>query len=157
VSELWIGGADVNRVFFRGEIAAAVLGNVRSFPSQYRSQIERAAPGTAIRIRPVGSIREHGKEVWGLRIELRRPMTMAHSGWIYYQARRAVEDDETTRVGLLLEDEFAELTQFALLRTRGEAYLLAAGPRAREALRAVAEAETSYNPANFDSDGYRVA
>ena len=142
---------------FRQEVAAAVLENARSFPSQCRSQIERAPQGTVIRIRPTASTSESGKEVWGLRVEFRWPMTMAHSGWIYYRARRAVEGDDTTRVGLLLDDELAELAQFALLRTGQEACLLAVGRRAREVLCAAAEAETSYNPASFDEDGYPIA
>lgn len=147
----------MNDLGFRDEVGPAVLENARSFPSQCRSQIERAPQGTVIRIRPAGSTSERSREVWGLRVEFRWPMTMAHSGWIYYHARRAVESDDTTRVGLLLDDGLAELAQFALLRTGRQACLLAVGPRAREALRAAAEAEASYNPASFDEDGYPIA
>ena len=141
---------------FGHQVAAAVVENARSFPSQCKSQIERAPRGRVIRIRPAGLTGKGRRGLWGLRLDFRWPMTMAHSGWIYYRATRAVEGDDTTRMGLLLEDGLAELTQFALLRTGGQGCLVGVGPKARQALRAAAQAEASYNPANFDSDGYAI-
>lgn len=132
------------------------IDNGQSFHSWCASQINRAPSGAVINIQPAGSTSVGETEMWSLNLPLSQPMTMPHSSWIFHRVMCAVKGDNRTWVGLLLEDGFGELAQFALVM-RERVCLLAVGPRGGEVLHAAAEAEATYDPANFDLDGYPIA
>jgi len=141
-------------VFFPSEVAAAAVVLGHSLDSQCLSAIAEAPEGVPHKIRLAGWSAENREEMWGIRVELRWPMTMAHSAWVYWSVSQTLVGEDAARVGCLAEGVFKDLGQFALINVTREAYFVAVGPRARAALQAVADAERRYDPRNFDEDGY---
>jgi hypothetical protein len=77
---------------------------------------------------------------------------------ILMETRSQIEPSpQRTVIGARPTGSIAELAQFALVGTAGQPHLPAAGPRAREGLRAALKAGTCYNPGDFDSDRYPIS
>lgn len=140
--------------FFPVEIDAAAVALGQIMDSECLSAIVEASEGVPHKIRLANWPTDSHEQIWGMKLGLRWPMTMAHSGWLFRHASQAPAGEDATRVGCLVEGVFKELEQFSLINATREVYLVAVGARGREVLQAVAEAETLYVPGSFDEDGY---
>lgn len=86
-----------------------------------------------------------------LRLRLKSPSSPAHSGWL---CANAVVRYRQVTVWLVGSSGVEPFRQFSAATSGEELLLLASGPGADECLRAFIEAECTFNPDDFDSDGY---
>jgi hypothetical protein len=120
---------------------------VRDF-DRIKARLEGAPPNT-----PVSLEREGGNSGdFGMKLALLSPTTAVHSAWLSVVATEARRDH--TDVELLGFGQWRPFGQFTAAVGGDELLLLANGPNGRECLLRFVVKESSFDPENFDIDGY---
>jgi len=142
-------------MFFSDEI---VESNIQSQVQLYEeciSKIKSLSSDVPQRLELTGWPSENEGEMWGLKLALKKPMSPAHSGWIYSRILNLLKTSTQTRLGCMVQNRFERLQQFTLVNQgEREVYFVAIGSEAKLALQTIVSAEETFNPEYFDEDGY---
>jgi hypothetical protein len=93
--------------------------------------------------------------LFGLKLILQKKESMAHSGWLYSRYREACQKiniDSKNVVAIYKDEFFREFGQFDAMET--ELFFLGFGQPGEKMLAVILNAESQFNPDNFDLDGY---
>ncbi len=100
-------------------------------------------------------LEDRSPDTYGLKLRLSHEPSFALSGWLM---KACVEENEgfSTKVGFLNhQGHYEELKQFSIAQLHSkEVFLCATGPSSEACLKAISEAERTFKPDNWDSDGY---
>jgi hypothetical protein len=127
------------------------IGNLRS------NEVARLAPDLLENTRNfLPENLQNVNSFFGLRLHLQKKESMAHSGWLYSRYLAACQKskiDPVTVVALYKEGFFREFRQFDA--REAELFFLGFGDAGKKALKVIIDAESTFNPDDFDSDGYQ--
>jgi hypothetical protein len=140
-----------------GILESSVADTPLTLSTLWISDVVRAFPALA------SSRKSKQAKLFGLKLRLCHPPSLAHSGWIAYavtcklgELARKYEAVETW-VSIRVAGEYTALEQFSLLAVLGPTALFCAmGDHAEQCLRTIVEAEHSFEPTMFDADGYYI-
>ena len=93
--------------------------------------------------------------LFGLRLTLQKKESMAHSGWLfsrYFEACKKANINPEMVAALYKDGFFREFRQFDAMES--ELLFIGFGQNGEEMLNVVLQAESQFNPDDFDSDGY---
>lgn len=93
--------------------------------------------------------------LFGLRLTLQKKESMAHSGWLYsryLETSRRVNINHKNAVAIYKDGFFREFGQFDAMES--ELIFLGFGQLGEKVLSVILNAESQFNPDDFDLDGY---
>jgi hypothetical protein len=136
---------------FADRIADDALAPARRRYRIWQSELEGVANGDVIQLEA------DSPEVWGLTLPEAKARNMAYAGWISSRIRawqREVADG--TEVAVLIGEDFVSVEQFSLAHAAFPPMIVSQGPSAQQAAAAALEADRTFDPDAFDSDGYAI-
>lgn len=136
---------------FADRIADDALAPARRRYRGWQSALKGSSRGEIIQLEADSA------EVWGVVLPEAESRSMTYSGWISSRIRawqRSTADG--TEVAVLIGEDFVSLEQFSLARAAYPPMLVSQGPSAKAAVAAAIEADRTFDPSAFDSDGYAV-
>jgi len=108
--------------------------------------------------KPCGEIFKHAdnETILCMRLSDDVPYSMVFSGWLFSRVFDAKLDASIKHYFDIGEGVFIPFEQFSLVREGAKPYFQATGLQASVALETLKQAFDSFNPADFDSDGYSI-
>lgn len=126
---------------------------IRTLPSNEVVKLDETMLENILKLLPA-SLQEVDS-LFDLRLTLQKKESMAHSGWLYsryLEACRKANVDTKRVVALYKNGFFCEFRQFDAREQ--ELLFIGFGQNGEEMLEIVLQAESQFNPDDFDSDGY---